>query len=139
MGAAAGTTNAPLRGGRDGFTLLEVMIAVAVIAIAMVAVLGSQARSLGRAGETSFDYLAPLLAANKLAELRAGLVPTSAGEGDFAPDRADYRWRLQIGEAFPADREPLPGLSARVQRVEVLVTRSGTPSSYRLVSYEEKR
>ncbi len=132
-------TAASRGGGRDGFTLLEVMIAVAVIAIAMVAVLGSQARSLGRAGQTSFDYLAPLLAANKLGELRAGLVPAAAGEGDFAPDRADFRWRLQVGEAFAPGREPVPGLSARVQRVEVLVTRSGTPYSYRLVSYEGKR
>ena len=65
-------TAASRGGGRDGFTLLEVMIAVAVIAIAMVAVLGSQARSLGRAGQTSFDYLAPLLAANKLGKVEIG-------------------------------------------------------------------
>ena len=44
-------------GLRDGagFTLLEVMIAVAIIAIALMAVLGSQTQGLSLAGESRFN------------------------------------------------------------------------------------
>lgn len=118
-----------------GFTLLEVMIAVAVIAIALVALLGSQARSLGRAGETTFNTIAPLLASGKLAELEGGLLLPGDGEGDFSPLRPDYRWRVKVSDPFDGRREPLPGLAAQVLRVEVVVIREGTPFSYDLTSY----
>lgn len=122
-----------------GFTLLEVMIAVAVIAIALVALLGSQARSLGRAGETTFNTIAPMLASAKLAELEGGLVVPADGEGDFAPNRPEYRWRVSIRDPFDGRREPLPGLAAQVFRVEVVVIREGTPFSYNLTSYLERK
>jgi general secretion pathway protein I len=118
-----------------GFTLLEVMIAVAVIAIALVALLGSQARSLGRAGETTFNTVAPLLASAKLAELEGGLLLADDGEGDFSPNRSDYRWRVKVSDPFEGRREPLAGLAAQVLRVEVVVIREGTPFSYNLTSY----
>lgn len=118
-----------------GFTLLEVMIAVAVIAIALVALLGSQARSLGRAGETTFNGLAPMLASAKLAELEGGLLLPADGEGDFSPNRPDYRWRVKVSDPFDGRQEPLPGLAAHVFRVEVVVAREGTPFSYVLTSY----
>jgi general secretion pathway protein I len=118
-----------------GFTLLEVMIAVAVIAIALVALLGSQARSLGRAGETTFNTIAPMLASAKLAELEGGLSLQADGAGDFSPNRPDYRWRVRVSDPFKGRPEPLPGLAAQVFRVEVVVTREGVPFSYNLTSY----
>lgn len=117
-----------------GFTLLEVVIAVAIMAIALVVLLGSQATSLGRAGEASFHHLAPLLAANKLAELGAGVVPVADGEGDFAPDRPDFRWRLTIDEPEADGRQVLPELRAAVRRIEIVVTRKGAPWSYSLIT-----
>jgi general secretion pathway protein I len=122
-----------------GFTLLEVMIAVAVIAIALVALLGSQARSLGRAGETTFNTIAPMLASTKLAELGGGMSLAAEGEGDFSPSRPDYRWRVKISDPFDGRREPLPGLAAQVFRIEVVVTREATPFSYNLTSYLERK
>lgn len=119
----------------NGFTLLEVMIAVAVIAIALVALLGSQARSLGRAGETTFNTIAPMFASTKLAELEGGLLLAADGEGDFSPNRPDYRWQVTVNDPFEGRREPLPGLAAQVFRVEVVITREGTPFSYNLTSY----
>lgn len=123
----------------NGFTLLEVMIAVAVIAIALVALLGSQARSLGRAGQTTFNTIAPLLASTKLVELEGRLVLPADGEGDFSPNQPDYRWRVKVNDPFDGHREPLSGLAAYVFRVEVVVTREGTPFSYNLISYLERK
>ena len=118
-----------------GFTLIEVLVAMAVIAIALVALLGSQARSIGRAGETAFLQLAPLLAANKLAEVEGGLVAAVDGTGDFAPERPEYRWRMRVGGPPAGTSERLRTLTAFVRRVEVVVSREGNSSSYALVTY----
>lgn len=118
-----------------GFTLIEVLVAMAIIAIALVALLGSQARSIGRAGETAFLHLAPVLAANKLAEVEGGLVPSLDGAGDFAPERPEYRWQLKVADPPVGTSERLRALTAFVRRVEVVVSRDGSPHSYALVAY----
>ena len=46
----------------EGFTLLEVMVAMAIIAIAMTAVLNSQSQSISLASEAKFSTTAALLA-----------------------------------------------------------------------------
>ena len=54
-----------------GFTLLEVMIALAVISIALMALLGSQSQGLSLANESRFNTTASLLAQGKMAEIEA--------------------------------------------------------------------
>ena len=87
----------------SAFTLLEVMIAMAVIAIALVAVFGSQSQSLSLANEAKFNTTVALLAQSKIAEIMAGqpkdLVVDS---GDFGEDFPDYHWNLTVSDAaFP--------------------------------------
>jgi len=83
----------------SGFTLLEVMIAVAIIAIALVAVFGSQSQSLSLANEAKFNTMAALLAQSKIAEMTAekpeDLVSDS---GDFGEDFPDYHWGLTVSD-----------------------------------------
>ena len=50
-----------------GFTLLEVMVAISILAIALVAVFGSQSQSLSLANEAKFNTTAPFLAQSKMA------------------------------------------------------------------------
>ena len=57
--------------GTSGFTLLEVMVAMAIIAIALTAVLGSQSKSLSLASEAKFSTTVALLAQSKMAEIEA--------------------------------------------------------------------
>jgi general secretion pathway protein I len=84
---------------RAGFTLLEVMIAVAVIAIALVAVFGSQSQSLTLANEAKFNTTAALLAQKKMAEIevKRPLEPGSAS-GDFGEDFPGYEWDLRVDD-----------------------------------------
>jgi general secretion pathway protein I len=56
----------------QGFTLLEVMVAMAIIAIAMTAVLNSQSQSISLASEAKFSTTATLLAQMKIAEMSRG-------------------------------------------------------------------
>jgi len=79
---------------KRGFTLLEVMIAMAILAIALVAVYRSQSQSIAMAGDSHFLTTASLLAQGKMAQLDAiGSRPES---GDFGKDFPDYRWQVTI-------------------------------------------
>ena len=79
-----------------GFTLLEVMVAVGIIAIALVAVFNSQSQSLSLASEAKFSTTAPLLAQKKMAEMET-LAPDDlfSGSGEF-DDFPGYIWKLNV-------------------------------------------
>jgi len=57
---------------RKGFTLMEVMIAMAILAITLVAVFQSQSQSVSMATEVRFLTTASLLAQGKMAEIDTG-------------------------------------------------------------------
>lgn len=81
----------------SGFTLLEVMVAVAIIAIALTAVLGSQSQSVSLASEAKFHTMAALLAQNKMAEIRLKKPDDLiSGSGDFGEDFPGYLWQVTL-------------------------------------------
>ena len=87
-----------IKSRRDGgFTLLEVMVAMAIIAIALTAVLGSQSQSVSLASEAKFSTTAALLAQNKMAETEWGnRLDLSSDSGDFGDDFPDYNWEVTV-------------------------------------------
>jgi general secretion pathway protein I len=117
-----------------GFTLLEVMIATAIIAIALVAALGSQSQSVSLANEAKFATTVAFLAQKKLAELEANnLEDLVSDTGDFAEDFPGYRWESEVGEA------PLEGfekVSDRIKKIRLTVYRVEDDGyQYRLILY----
>ena len=56
---------------KAGFTLLEVMVAMSILAMALVAVFHMQSQSISMAGESRFLTTASLLAQSKMAEIEA--------------------------------------------------------------------
>ena len=80
-----------------GFTLLEVMVAMAIIAIALTAVLGLQSQSVSLASEARFNTTAPLLAQRKMAEIEAKEPKEVIDDsGDFGEDFPGYFWELTV-------------------------------------------
>src|SRR4030042_4550231 len=71
----------PLRSLRGGFTLLEVMIAMAILAISLVAVYQSQSQSVSMAANSRFLTTASLLAQSRMAALDAA-VPREVVSGN---------------------------------------------------------
>ena len=104
-----------------GFTLLEVMVAVAILAIALVAILKANIQSLDTLAETREGTTASLLAASKMAEVEAvGAADWSDFQGDFGEDYPSFNWKV---ETAPTEVE-------RLIRVEVIVQRKeGSPGS----------
>jgi type II secretion system protein I len=82
-----------------GFTLLEVMVAVAIIAMALVAALGSQSQSVSLAGEAKFATTAAFLAQRKMAEFET-MKPEDlgSGSGDFGDDFPGYQWEADVDD-----------------------------------------
>jgi len=80
-----------------GFTLLEVMVAMAIIAITLMAVLGSQSQSVSMASESRFTTTAALLAQSKMAEIEiATPEDLTSDSGDFGENFPNYHWELNV-------------------------------------------
>ncbi len=96
----------------DGFTLLEVMLAMSILAIALVAVFQSQSQSISMMARSRFDSAAPLLAQAKMAEIEAiSSADVTSDSGDFGDDYPGYSWSFEImGTEIPG-----------VEKVEVAV------------------
>lgn len=116
------------------FTLLEVMVAVAIIAVALVTLFGSQSRSLSYATEAQFNIIAPMLASLKLAEVERGIVAISDDEGDFGEDYSGYSWKMEVEEAELELETPVE-MKNPLQKIALTVLWSGSPFSYTLTSY----
>lgn len=80
-----------------GFTLLEVMIAVILIAIALVTLIGSQVQSVAMATGSRFDTVASLLAQWKITELRLQeFDQLNSSSGTFEANYPDFSWQSEV-------------------------------------------
>ena len=80
-----------------GFTLLEVMVAVAIIAISFVSLIGSQTQSISIAEIARFETSAAMLARGKIAELEIEEFETlSSSSGEFEGDFAGFNWQTTV-------------------------------------------
>jgi general secretion pathway protein I len=122
-----------------GFTLLEVMIAVSIMAIALVALFGSQSRSLSNATEAHFNIVAPMLAAGKLAEIKSGNVFSANDDGDFGEDFPEYTWTVEIENASFDNPQALTDLAKPLQKIELTVLWNETSYSYTLTYYGRRQ
>ena len=96
---------------RAGFTLLEVMVALAIVGIGLGVVIRSITLSV-RSGELTERYsTAVLLAESKVSEALLGPLAIGKSEGDCgrAPG---YSWRLSVAKG---DREGLKRVTAAVR------------------------
>ncbi|MCK9274985.1 MAG: prepilin-type N-terminal cleavage/methylation domain-containing protein [Syntrophales bacterium] len=85
------------KAGTSGFTLLEVMIAMAVLAVTMAAVFQSQSQSISMITGSRFETTAAFLAKLKMAELEAVAAgELSSGNGDFGDDFKEYVWEAEV-------------------------------------------
>ncbi len=84
-----------------GFTLLEVMIALAIMAGVILTVISSFNYHLSLVSRDREETVAVLLARAKLDD--PGFKPAETGKGNFAPDWPGYTWGATIKplEEFP--------------------------------------
>ena len=87
------------RRGNAGFTLLEVMIAISVIAVALVTLIGAQSQSVSLATGARFDTMASMLAQRKVVEFNLAEFNTLTGdEGGFGDAFPGFTWKTEVRE-----------------------------------------
>jgi general secretion pathway protein I len=104
-----------------GFTLLEVLVAVAIVAIALVAFMGLHLRSLDATIRAQDLTTAVLLAQGKIAAM--GEFPdTGAEQGTFeGPELGRFQWATAVTE-HTLDALSAGGQAVTVRRLEVTVS-----------------
>ncbi len=89
--------NEPVRCAGRGFTLLEVMVAMCILAITLVVIFQSQSQSVAMMGNSRVTTNLTLLAQGKMAELDTiDIAALSSGSGDFGTDYPDYTWTSSV-------------------------------------------
>jgi general secretion pathway protein I len=103
-----------------GFTLLEVMIAVALIAIALVTLLGSQSQSVSFANSAKFETMAALLAQSKMSEITIQDADSlSSDSGSFGEDYPGYSWEATVSDV---SIEGVEAISEYLKQIDLTVT-----------------
>lgn len=102
------------RGRAEGFSLLEVMVALAIVAIALVSLMGLSGRSISAQERVQRITQATLLAQQRMTEMENTSVSALSSQdtqGSFAAPFDLYRWRISFSDT------PLP----KVKRVTLTV------------------
>jgi general secretion pathway protein I len=96
----------------QGFTLLEVMISLAIMATVILTVLGSVNYHLGVIANERDNTTLTLLARARMAELEQSPLQQKS-EGSFAPIHPELKWQAEL---FPTEIPALQKLVVRVRR-----------------------
>jgi general secretion pathway protein I len=112
----------------NGFTLVEVLVALAIIAIALMAALRAASQGTQAAGELRLRLLAGWVAENRLAEHRArgDWLPAGIGRGTQTQGGMEFVWREEvISTPHPAFRRVDVFVSAPAQESRSLARLTG--------------
>ena len=102
-----------------GFTLLEIMVAVSIIAIVLVSVYKLHAQTISMNYITRFYATAPLLAQSKMAELEiTPLDELAEGAEDFDGDFPNYRWNVAVNDV---ESQALGQSAANLKKIDVTI------------------
>jgi type II secretion system protein I len=84
--------------GKNGYTLIEAMVATAILAMFLVPLIGAIMGGVDSVERTRNMQVARQLAADKLGELMVEAVPEEERQfdGDFAPSYPEFKWRVDF-------------------------------------------
>jgi len=103
-----------------GFTLLEVMVSLAIIAIALMAVYGNYSQTIAMNTDQQFNTLAPLLAARVVADFENRSLADLADEsGNFGSEFAGYEWGVVVE---PITSDILGNIAEDLHSIDITVS-----------------
>jgi general secretion pathway protein I len=117
-----------------GFTLLEIMVAVSIIAIVLVSVYKMQAQAITMNYSARFYATAPLLTQLKMAEIQIENLREMADDsGDFGEEFPGYRWNVVIDDI---ESDLLGSMAENLKKIDVNVSFNTDELTYNLRAYK---
>lgn len=116
-----------------GFTLLEVMVSVAIMSIVLVSVYKLHSQSLTMNMEARFYTQAPMLAQSRLTEMETNPdVGINNDSGVFGENFPGYSWRVAVDDV---NIEALGEISSDLKKIDVTVSYNENEFVYNLRTY----
>ena len=126
-------TDSGIQSAPPGFTLLEVLIAMAIMAIVLAGVYRMQFQTLSMTAASRFYTEAPLLAQDKLSQLEANPSELIGGDsGDFGEQFPGYSWKVSTQEV---SSEILGETARDLKRIDLTVSLNGNEYEYSVRTY----
>ncbi len=110
------------RAGLRGFTLLEILVALSILAVALGAILQSFSSGLRSLGAAEAHALALMHARSQLAKV-GPLIPLAPGEQSGTA--GEYEWSVSVRRFAPPDGEPALDPALVPYQLDVTVTWPG--------------
>ena len=115
-----------------GFSLLEVMVAVSILAIGFTAIYSLFSQSVAASDVARFRQKAAALAVLKASEWQGKVEEISADEGDFGDEYPGWHWKVTPEALKSKEHE---SLMKRLKRVRLEVFHNGNTGRYEVVHY----
>ncbi len=104
----------------SGFTLLEVMVSLSIIAIALLAVYGNYSQTIAMSADQQFNITAPLLAARVVADFEnRPLADLTDETGNFGPELEGYAWSVVVD---PITSDTLESIAEDLHSINITVS-----------------
>ena len=116
-----------------GFTLLEIMVAVSIIAIVLVSIYKMQAQTISMNYEARFYATAPMLAQFKMTEQETkSLEDLTSDSGNFGDDFPGYSWSMAVDDV---ESEALGNTAKDLKKIDVTIFLNDDEFTYSLRTY----
>ena len=119
-----------------GFTLLEVMISVAIIALIFTSLFRMQSSTIELAMAGKFNSIAPMLAKQLLVEIEQDVANWSETQGDFGENFPGITWSCEI---LDSSFEELDFISEESQnslkKIDIEITGSSGQRKYKISTW----
>ncbi len=117
----------------SGFTLLEIMTAISILSVVLIAVYQLHSQTISMNISADFYARAPLLAQIKMAETEAKTLDELSGDsGDFGEEYPGYVWEVSVDDV---DSDYLGQVAERLKKIDLTVSSRDSALSFTLQSY----
>ena len=117
----------------EGFTLLEVMTAISIMAIALISVYKMHSQTIVMANTARFYTTAPFLAQSKISEIESKSDDElSDSSGDFGDKFPQYNYNISINDV---ESELLGNTTNDLKKIDIIISYNSDEFIYRLRTY----